>query len=67
MEHLIRTVRHPVEILQLIGLNIRSKDDSLSRNKISANHQGSMNEYHILERPPRSQTVRGVIQDSVER
>ena len=67
MEHLIRTVRHPVEILQQIGLNIRSKDDSLSRNKISANHQGSRNEYRPLERPLRLQTIRVVIQDSVER
>lgn len=67
MEHLIRTVRHPVEILQLIGLNIRSEDDSLLMNKMSANHQGSTNEYYLLERPPRPQTVRVVIQDSVER
>ena len=67
MEHLIRTVLPPKEIWQLIGLNIRSEDDSLSMNKKSANHQGSTNEYHPLERPPRPQTVRVVIQDSVER
>ena len=67
MEHLIRTARHPIEILPLIGLNIRSEDDSLLMNKMSANHQGSRNEYRPLERPPRPQTIRVVIQDSVER